>query len=137
MINFKTNNMSNSLRTFINVNNVLIDETHEELWYSKLNDEHWSNINKRYLLRIFNPLKKVMETESKPKWGMIIKEMVGYNHLGYYSSVYKTLKEIKVIKYSKTERCIEKGVNWERFYGSEDWSWFVMNTSSGMKSYIK
>jgi len=63
--------------------------------------------------------------------------MLGRDVKGYYSCVYKALKEIGVIKYNKKDRVLEKGPNWDRFYGSEDWSWFVMNTNSGIKSYVK
>jgi hypothetical protein len=26
---------------------------------------------------------------------------------------------------------LSKGKNWDRFYGNEDWSWFITNTNSG------
>jgi hypothetical protein len=61
--------------------------------------------------------------------------MLGYNHAGYYSTVYKSLKEIGVLVYNPTLKILEKGPNYERFYSNEDWSWFYMNTSSGRISY--
>lgn len=127
--------MSNTLRTFNNVNNIFIDSRHEELWSDKLEREHWSNINKRYLLRVYKPLMEAVTYLQRPKWGDVIEMMLGYKHKGYYSTVYKSLKEIGVIKYSPLQKCIVPGPNWVRFYGVENWDWFYMNTSSGMLSY--
>ena len=49
---------------------------------------------------------------------------------GYYSTIRKNLKDIKVIKYNG-RKGLEKGENWDRFFGEEDWSWFRTNTESG------
>lgn len=129
--------MSNTLRTFTNVNDVFVDSRHQELWMDKLEREHWSNVNKRYLLRVYYPLHNVMGMGNSPKWGDVIYYMTGNNYPGYYSCVYKSLKEIGVIKYDVDGKCIIPGPNWNRFYSDESWDWFYMNTSSGMKSYEK
>jgi hypothetical protein len=119
----------------MNNTKLVFDEISSELFSDKLENTYWSEVNKRYLLRIYHPLKIVMEFVSTPKWSDVMWEMIGRIHPGYYSCVYKSLKEIGVIKYNPTTKCLEKGPNWERFYSDEDWSWFYMNTSSGMESY--
>ena len=121
----------------INRNYVFVPIPDRELYNDKINTEYWSNVNKRYLLRIYEPLRNTMEYLHRPKWVSVVYMMLGRDVKGYYSCVYKALKEIGVIKYNKKDRVLEKGPNWDRFYGSEDWSWFVMNTNSGMKSYVK
>jgi hypothetical protein len=107
---------------------------HTQLFYEKLEDTYWSEVNKRYLLRIYEPMGVVMEIVSNPTWSTIIREM-GANSPGYYSCVYKSLKEIGVLIYNPKMKILEKGPNYERFYSDEDWSWFYMNTSSGRTSY--
>jgi hypothetical protein len=118
----------------MNNTKLVFDEISSELFSDKLETTYWSEVNKRYLLRIYHPLKNVMEFVSNPKWSTIVREM-GEDSPGYYSCVYKTLKEIGVLVYNPTMKILEKGPNYERFYSNEDWSWFYMNTSSGMKSY--
>ena len=118
----------------VNKTNLVFDDIANELFEDKLYTTYWSEVNKRYLLRVYNPLKNVMEMLSKPKWTNVIYEM-GESSPGYYSCVYKSLKEIGVIIYNPTERMLEKGPNWDRFYSDETWDWFYMNTSSGMISY--
>jgi hypothetical protein len=48
---------------------------------------------------------------------------------GYYSTIRKILKDIKVIKYE--DKKLVKAENWDRFYSDEDWSWFVTDTNCG------
>jgi len=121
----------------INRNYVNVPNSDRRLYDDKINTEYWSNVNKRYLLRIYEPLRNTIEYLHRPKWVSVVYMMLGRDVKGYYSCVYKALKEIGVIKYNKKDRVLEKGPNWDRFYGSEDWSWFVMNTNSGIKSYVK
>ena len=116
------------------MNKNLLELKHDELFTEKLQTTYWSEINKRYLLRIYEPMNRVMELVSNPKWTTIINEM-GENSPGYYSCVYKSLKEIGVLVYNPITKILEKGPNYERFYSNEEWNWFYMNTSSGMKSY--
>jgi hypothetical protein len=118
----------------VNKTNLVFDGIANELFEDKLYTTYWSEVNKRYLLRVYHPLKNVMEFISKPKWTNVIHEM-GESSSGYYSCVYKSLKEIGVLTYNPTERMLEKGPNWDRFYSDETWDWFYMNTSSGMISY--
>jgi len=120
-----------------NKNYVNVPSSNRWLYEEKIDSEYWSNVNKRYLLRIYEPLRNTMCYLHRPKWVNVVYEMLGKDVKGYYSSVYKALKEIGVIKYNKKEGVLETGPNWERFYGSEDWSWFEMNTNSGMRSYVK
>ncbi len=121
------------------MNNTIIkfnDQLSNDLFNTKLERTYWSEVNKRYLLRVYEPMKLIVENVTKPKWSQVICEMVGYVHPGYYSCVYKSLKEIGVIQYNKYQRCLEKGPNWDRFYDEyEGWDWFYMNTSSGCLSY--
>lgn len=117
------------------MNKNLLELKHEELFSEKLETTYWSEINKRYLLRIYEPMNRVMELVSNPNWGTIILDM-GENRPGYYSCVYKSLKEIGVLVYNPTKKILEKGPNYERFYSDEEWNWFYMNTSSGRTSYV-
>ena len=117
-----------------NKTNLVFDDIANELFEDKLMSTHWSEVNKRYLLRIYHPLKNVMDYLSKPKWTNVIHEM-GVSSPGYYSCVYKSLKEIGVLKYNPIEKMLERGPNWDRFYGDSSWDWFYMNTSSGCISY--
>jgi hypothetical protein len=118
----------------LNRSTLIFDKISNDLFEDKLYSTYWSEVNKRYLLRVYHPLVNVVEFLSKPKWTNVIHEM-GESSPGYYSCVYKSLKEIGVIVYNPTEKMLEKGPNWDRFYSDETWDWFYMNTSSGMISY--
>jgi len=118
----------------MNNTKLVFDNIANELFEDKLESTYWSEVNKRYLLRIYHPLKNVVELMSKPKWSNVIHEM-GESSPGYYSCVYKSLKEIGVIQYNPTEKVLVKGPNWDRFYSDDSWDWFYMNTNSGCKSY--
>jgi hypothetical protein len=118
----------------MNNTKLVFDDVANELFSDKLESTYWSEVNKRYLLRIYHPLKNTMNFLSKPKWSNVIHEM-GEDSPGYYSCVYKSLKEIGVLKYNPIEKVLVKGPNWDRFYSDDSWDWFYMNTSSGCKSY--
>ena len=118
----------------MNKNLLTFNDTARELFWDKLETNYWSEVNKRYLLRLYHPLKNVMENLSKPKWVDVIREM-GETSRGYYSCVYKALKEIGVIEYNPTDKILVEGPNWDRFFSDADWSWFYMNTNSGGVSY--
>jgi len=116
--------------------NHLIDpiDTPNEIWLNKVG---YDSANKRMVAKVYKHLWNVMTLVSKPSWTMIIREMliedgrlneVSLN--GYYSTIRKNLKDIKVIKYN-SRKGLEKGENWDRFFGEEDWSWFRTNTESG------
>lgn len=95
--------------------------------------------NKKMMIRVYESLQYIMEhSTQKPSWVAIVKHMltmdgVSLNSVavnGYYSTIRKNLKDIKVIKYNG-RKGLEKGDNWDRFFGDEDWSWFITNTNSG------
>ena len=95
--------------------------------------------NKKMMIRVYESLQYIMEhSTQKPTWVAIVKHMltmdgVSLNSVavnGYYSTIRKNLKDIKVIKYNG-RKGLEKGENWDRFFGEEDWSWFITNTNSG------
>ena len=95
--------------------------------------------NKKMMIRVYESLQYIMEhSTQKPSWVAIVKHMltmdgVSLNSVavnGYYSTIRKNLKDIKVIKYNG-RKGLEKGENWNRFFGDEDWSWFITNTNSG------
>jgi len=95
--------------------------------------------NKKMLVKVYDSLKYIVEHSiDKPTWKNVIKHMFilhdddinRININGYYSTIRKILKDIKVIEYYKGS--IIKGSNWDRFYSEdEDWSWFVTDTSLG------
>ena len=116
--------------------NHLIDpiDTPNEIWLNKVG---YDSANKRMVAKVYKHLYNVMETATKPSWTAIIREMlIEDNKLGkvslngYYSTIRKNLKDIEVIKYNG-RKGLSKGKNWDRFYGNEDWSWFITNTNSG------
>ena len=95
--------------------------------------------NKKMMIRVYESLQYIIEhSTQKPTWVAIVKHMltmdgVSLNSVavnGYYSTSRKNLKDIKVIKYNG-RKGLEKGENWDRFFGEEDWSWFITNTNSG------
>ena len=120
----------------INTPNHLIDpiDTPNEIWESKVG---YDSANKRMVAKVYKHLYNVMETATKPSWTAIIREMlIEDNKLGkvslngYYSTIRKNLKDIEVIKYNG-RKGLSKGKNWDRFFGNEDWTWFIINTNSG------
>ena len=119
-----------------NTPNHLIDpiDTPNEIWESKVG---YDSANKRMVAKVYKHLYNVMTLATKPSWTAVIREMlIEDNKLdkvslnGYYSTIRKNLKDIKVIKYN-AHKCLVKGENWNRFFGDEDWSWFITNTNSG------
>jgi hypothetical protein len=94
--------------------------------------------NKKMMIRVYDSLLYVMEQSIlKPTWTAIVKHMLTMDDQlgkvsvnGYYSTIRKNLKDIGVIKYNG-RKGLEKGDNWNRFFGDEDWSWFITNTNSG------
>ena len=119
-----------------NTPNHLIDpiDTPNEIWESKVG---YDSANKRMVAKVYKHLYNVMTLATKPSWTAIIREMlIEDNKLGkvslngYYSTIRKNLKDIKVIKYNG-RKGLSRGKNWERFYSDEDWTWFITNTNSG------
>jgi hypothetical protein len=94
--------------------------------------------NKKMMIRVYDSLQYIMEhSTQKPTWVAIVKHMLTMDGQlgevsvnGYYSTIRKNLKDIKVIKYNG-RKGLEKGENWDRFFGDKDWSWFITNTNSG------
>jgi hypothetical protein len=101
----------------------------------------YDSINKRMVAKVYQSMYCILWNHStlKPSWVAIVKHMLTMNGMldlnsvsvnGYYSTIRKNLKDIKVIKYNG-RKGLEKGENWDRFYSDEDWSWFKTNTNSG------
>jgi hypothetical protein len=94
--------------------------------------------NKKMMIRVYDSLKYIMEhSTAKPTWTAIVTHMLTMDNQlgkvsvnGYYSTIRKNLKDIKVIQYNG-RKGLSKGPNWDRFFGEEDWSWFITNTNSG------
>ena len=109
-------------------------DSSRDIWEEKVG---YDSANKKMIAKVYKHLYNVMNFVTKPSWTTIIEEMlIEDNKLGkvslngYYSTIRKNLKDIKVIKYNG-RKGLEKGENWERFYSDEDWSWFITNTNSG------
>ena len=105
-----------------------------DIWENKVG---YDSANKKMIAKVYKHLYNVMELMSKPSWSAIIREMLiedgRLNEVkvnGYYSTIRKNLKDIEVIKYNG-RKGLSKGKNWDRFFGDEDWSWFITNTNSG------
>jgi hypothetical protein len=104
----------------------------------------FDSYNKKMLVRIYEPLRELIESDAviKKTWVNVInlmfaneRRMVNIAVNGYYSSIRKILRDIKVIQYQivngvRTKKLV-KGENWDRFYSDEDWSWFITNTNCG------
>jgi hypothetical protein len=94
--------------------------------------------NKKMMIRVYDSLQYIMEhSTTKPTWTAIVTHMLTLDNQlgkvsvnGYYSTIRKNLKDIKVIQYNG-RKGLSKGPNWDRFFGDEDWSWFITNTNSG------
>jgi hypothetical protein len=94
--------------------------------------------NKKMMIRVYDSLQYIMEhSTAKPTWTAIVTHMLTLDNQlgkvsvnGYYSTIRKNLKDIKVIQYNG-RKGLSKGPNWDRFFGEEDWSWFITNTNSG------
>jgi hypothetical protein len=94
--------------------------------------------NKKMMIRVYDSLQYIMEhSTAKPTWTAIVTHMLTMDNQlgkvsvnGYYSTIRKNLKDIKVIQYNG-RKGLSKGPNWDRFFGEEDWSWFITNTNSG------
>ena len=119
-----------------NTPNHLIDpiDTPNEIWESKVG---YDSANKRMVAKVYKHLYNVMTLATKPSWTAVIREMlIEDNKLdkvslnGYYSTIRKNLKDIGVIQYNG-RKGLSKGKNWDRFFGDEDWTWFIINTNSG------
>jgi len=101
----------------------------------------FDSYNKKMLVRIYEPLRElILDDYYKKTWTNLIRVMFinenrardikNYAIGGYYSTIRKILKDIKVIKYEGKK--LVKGENWDRFYSDdEDWSWFVTDTNCG------
>ena len=116
--------------------NHLIDpiDSPNDIWLNKVG---YDSANKRMVAKVYKHLYNVMEFTTKPSWTAVIREMlIEDNKLGkvslngYYSTIRKNLKDIEVIQYNG-RKGLSKGKNWDRFFGDEDWTWFITNTNSG------
>jgi len=116
--------------------NHLIDpiDTPNEIWESKVG---YDSANKRMIAKVYKHLYNVMESSTKPTWTAVITEMLIEDGRlgkvcvnGYYSTIRRNLKDIGVIQ-NNGRKGMSKGIYWDRFFGDEDWSWFITNTNSG------
>jgi len=120
-----------------NTPNHLIDpiDTPNEIWLNKVG---YDSANKRMVAKVYKHLHFIMENDYTIKsWINVVRSMLiedgrinDVNVNGYYSTIRKNLKDIGVIQYNG-RKGLSKGPNWDRFYGNEDWSWFITNTNSG------
>jgi hypothetical protein len=97
--------------------------------------------NKKMLVRVYDALKDVVESKSDldKSWANVVRYMFVLEKRerdlgniaigGYYSTIRKILKDLKVIKYEGKK--LVKDENWNRFYGPEDWNWFTTHTWAG------
>lgn len=116
--------------------NEFLVQTPQDIWIEKVG---YDNINKKMIAKVYTSLYYILEhSTQKPSWTAVVKHMLTMEERdiasvaigGYYSTIRKNLKDIKVIKYNG-RKGLEKGENWNRFFGNEDWSWFITNTNSG------
>jgi hypothetical protein len=107
--------------------------------------------NKKMLARVYTSLHDMFEMDFyglKKTWTNIIRHMIAIegksiNSIavgGYYNSIRRNLKDIKVIEYKTINgvqsKELDKGPNWDRFFSDEDWSWFITDTNSGGRAEI-
>jgi hypothetical protein len=113
-----------------------------EIWEAKVG---WDSANKRMIAKVYQSLYYVLQHSIlKPSWVNVVKHMLAMDDrdpksvciYGYYGTISRILKDIKVIKYDG--RKLVPAENWDRFYSNEDWSWFITNTnSSGYGKIVK
>ena len=93
--------------------------------------------NKKFLVRVYPSLIRVFNSNPKPRWIDVVKDMLGSNSSvnpnGYYSSIRRCLKEIGVCTYDRNLGYFVKGSNWDRFFSDEQWNWFVNIWNDCMK----
>ena len=129
--------------TLKKVNNKNMSKIRQDLVFEKIGYD-WAN--KKCIVRVYDSLNEVVNTDMKKSWATVVRNMFvrendmdGLNRIneyGYYSTIRNILKDIKVIQYNGKQ--LSKGPNWDRFYGDEDWSWFVTNTNgSGYGEIVK
>ena len=107
--------------------------------------------NKKMMARVYTSLHDCFRMDFyglKKTWTNIIRHMIAIegkdiNSIavgGYYNSIRRNLKDIKVIQYKMVNgvqtKELEEGPNWDRFFGDEDWSWFITDTNSGGRAEI-
>jgi len=129
--------------TLKKVNNSNMSKIRQDLVFEKIGYD-WAN--KKCIVRVYDSLNEVVNTDMKKSWATVVRNMFvrendmnGLNRIneyGYYSTIRNILKDIKVIQYNGKQ--LSKGPNWDRFYGEEDWGWFVTNTNgSGYGEIVK
>jgi hypothetical protein len=100
----------------------------------------YDSANKMFLVRVYPSLIRVFNTNPKPRWIDVVKDMLGSNSSvnpnGYYSSIRRCLKEIGVCTYDRNLGYFVKGSNWDRFFSDEQWNWFQCRTGSGERSFV-
>lgn len=92
--------------------------------------------NKKMLVKVYDHLKYIVEDPHTIKsWINVIRKMLiedgritEVNVNGYYSTIRRILKDIKVIKIDGPYT-LSKGENWDRFYSDESWDWFLTSTN--------
>jgi hypothetical protein len=96
--------------------------------------------NKKMIARVYTSLHDMFAMDFyglKRSWTNIIRHMFAIegkdinsiNVNGYYNTIRRNLKDIGVIAYNPKKELIE-GPNFSRFFGDEDWSWFITDTAS-------
>lgn len=111
-----------------------IIDSPDELWEEKVG---YDSANKRMVAKIYGSLYYIIEKSTlKPTWTNVVRHMLTMNNKlgqvninGYYGTICRILKDIKVIKYEGSK--LVKAENWNRFYSDEDWSWFITSTWAG------
>lgn len=107
--------------------------------------------NKKMMARVYTSLHDCFAMDFyglKKTWTNVIRHMLAIegkdiNSIaigGYYNCIRRNLKDIGVIKYETINgvqsKQLTEGPNWDRFFGDEDWSWFITDTNSGGRAII-
>jgi len=107
----------------------------QQIWEEKVG---WDSANKRMIAKVYQSLYYVLQHSIlKPSWVNVVRHMLIMNDrdpkkvciYGYYGTISRILKDIKVIKYEG--RKLVPAENWDRFYSDENWDWFKTSTWSG------
>lgn len=110
------------------------DSGANEIWENKVG---WDSANKKMIAKVYKSLYYIItQSTLKPTWTNVVRHMLYMDSRinevkinGYYSTISKILKDIKVIKYEG--RKLVPAENWYRFYSNENWDWFITNTQNG------
>lgn len=131
------NKLSHSNLPFLSFDKQIGYDTYNKKMLLRVAEALWNVVGQKEPLFYHPNLRQ--NTRYIPKWKHVVTEMflmegripTQFNLNGYYSSIKRILKDIKVIRYTASGELVP-GSNWDRFFDdSQSWDWFTARTDSG------